>query len=550
MVLASASPTRASAAAVKAVAKWPRVFGLCVLLSGCPSTADTPTHIAPALPDDLALRLAFTDHTAAAGLGVAPTPGRLEGFSRMLGGLAAADVDDDRDVDLLLIYPGARGTLLFENVGSGQFEDCTADKIEEAALPSAAGALWLDDDGDGDLDLLVTSHSAEGARYFRQHEGVWRRDERTGIAALRYAVSPTAADVNLDGWLDLFVTHWDLSLAHFLDGEHEEEYLYLLLGGAGGFTTPSIPMGLDEDELPFSFAGHFLDLDGDRYPELLLASDFGESRVLKNDQGTVFHPLEQPLSDEHGMGAALIDFDNDGDQDWFVTSIAAPAELAHLPEAENYTGNRLYRNDGAGKFTDVSAEAFVRDGGWGWGACAADFDNDGHLDLFHTNGFEPYDRSADFFRKDPARLFLNLGDGRFVDVAPHVGLSDDNQGRGTVCFDHDDDGDVDIFVMNYRAPPRLWRNDAPARYHFLHVSLRGPAPNTRAVGAILELESGGVTQSRVITAGNTYLGQPPYRVHFGLGQHDRIEELRVHWPDGTVTTERDIAADQHLVLQR
>lgn len=523
-------------------------MGLCT--GSCQQTADAPAVLAPPLPEDLAQRLAFTDGTLGAGLDVAPTLGRREGFSRMLGGLAAADIDDDLDVDLLLVYPGVRGALLLENVGSGRFEERTATTLDEPALPAAAGALWLDDDGDGDLDLLLTSHSAEGARYFRQQEGVWRREERPGLSSLRYAVSPTAADVNLDGWLDLFVTHWDLALAHFLDRDHDEDYVYFLLGGAGGFAAPSAPVGLDEEALPFSFAGHFLDLDGDRYPELLLASDFGASRVFKNESGMAFRPLDVELSDEHGMGAALIDFDNDGDHDWFVTSIAAPAELAHLPEAENYTGNRLYRNDGAGHFVDVSDESFVRDGGWGWGACAADFDNDGHLDLFHANGFEPTDRSADFFRHDPARLFLNLGDGRFVDVAPHTGLVDNDQGRAAVCFDHDDDGDVDIIVMNYRAPPRLWRNDAPSRRHFLQVSLRGLAPNTRAVGATVELVAGGVTQTRVITAGNTYLGQPPYRVHFGLGEQILVDELRVHWPDGVVTVERDVAVDQHLLLRR
>ncbi|MFZ9887643.1 MAG: CRTAC1 family protein [Myxococcota bacterium] len=521
-----------------------------VAATGCRQAPSPPRDDTPVLPADLAQRLAFSDGTENAGLGAAPAQGRLEGFPRMLGGIAAADIDDDLDIDLLLLYPGLRGMALFENLGGGLFEEVTTLKVDAPQLIHAAGGLWLDDDGDGDLDLLITAHDLKGAHYFRQMEGHWHMEPAAGLDAVRYAVSPTAADINRDGWLDLFVTHWDLALAHFLAEDTEEELLFLLHGGADGFQPPPTAMGLDEETLPFSFAGHFIDIDEDDLPELLLASDFGESRILKNEGGVHFSRMEAPLSDEHGMGAVVFDFDNDGDQDWFVTSIATPAELAELPEAENYTGNRLYRNEGAGRFIDVTETSFLRDGGWGWGACAADFDNDGWQDLFHTNGFEPYDISASLFRKDPARLFLNLGDGRFVDVASPVGLLDDDQGRGIACFDYDDDGDVDIIIMNYRSAPRLWRNDSPSANHFLQLSLRGPPPNTRAVGATVDIDVGSATQSRVVTAGNTYIGQQPYRLHFGLGAEERVDEIRVRWPDGVVTVERDVAADQHLVLRR
>jgi hypothetical protein len=528
------------------------------LLFACAKDAPPDTGGKPALPPDLAQRIAFVDGTEAAGLGAAPTQGRLQAVHRMLGGLAAEDIDDDGDVDLLLVYPSDHGALLYENDG-GVFREVTSTRIDDAMIPAAAGALWLDDDGDGDLDLVVTAYATEGARYFRQTEGMWRYEPRAGIDQLTFALSPTAGDVDGDGWLDLFVTHWDPAARSLLgggtagtsdDSDTDDDLVFLLRGGAEGFVAAGAESGMTASALPFSFAGHFLDVSGDGYPELLLASDFGKSRVLVNDAGASFRRLEVSLTDEHGMGAALLDFDNDGDQDWFVTSIAAPAELAHLPEAVGYTGNRLYRNDGDGVFTDVSQDAFVRDGGWGWGACAADFDNDGWVDLFHTNGFDPEDRSIDFFRDDPARLFLNLQDGRFVDVAPHVGIVDADQGRAVVCVDHDDDGDVDIVVMNHRSPPRLWRNEAPSRRHFLTVDLRAPPPDTRALGATILVRTGGLTQTRVVSAGNTYLAQQPARAHFGLGDSDTVDELRVVWPDGGVTVEEDLAADQHVVIRR
>jgi hypothetical protein len=560
--LSSRARSRApSLVVVLAVAIYAPVAGVA---AGCTNedTKEAPTpprdDDRPALPADLAQRLAFVDGTAAAGLSGAPAQGPLLAIQRMLGGLAATDVDDDGDVDLLLVYPTDHGVRFFDNDG-GVFFDVTQARIDQPLLPGAAGALWLDDDGDGDLDLLVTAYASTGARYFRQTGGLWQHEPRPGIDALRYAVSPTAGDVDLDGWLDLFVTHWDLSADTFF-GDDDVAHTFLLYGGAEGFVAAAAAAGLTEDTLPFSFAAHFVDVTGDRHPELLVASDFGRSRVLEreaaaNDGGVDdgragFRRRDAPLTDEHGMGAAVFDADNDGDQDWFVTSIAAPPELAYRPEAVGYSGNRLYRNEGDGAFVDVSASAFVRDGGWGWGACAADFDNDGWVDLFHTNGFEPEEDHLDFFRDDPARLFLNLRDGRFVDVAPHVGIFDPDQGRAVACFDHDDDGDVDIVVMNHLVPPRLWRNEAPRSHHFLKVSLRAPSPNTRAIGATIVVTAGGLTQTKVVFAGNTFLGQQPDQQHFGLGAHDRVDELRILWPDGNETVQHDLVADQHVVVHR
>jgi hypothetical protein len=536
-----------------------------VVVVGCTNEGPPPAkEEAPALPADLAQRLSFVDGTAVAGLSRAPAQGPLQAMQRMLGGLAADDVDDDGDVDLLVVYPSDHGVVFFQN-DAGVFRDATQDRIDEPLLPGAAGALWFDDDGDGDLDLLVTAYAHEGARYYRQTAGQWHREARPGLDALRYAVSPSAGDVDLDGWLDLFVTHWDLAADRLLGDDADtvdEEHTFLLHGGAQGFVAAPASAGLTEGTLPFSFSTHFVDVTGDRRPELLVASDFGHSRMFFHDDvgdGDNFDTddgvdrfvvHDAPLTDEHGMGSAVFDFDNDGDQDWFVTSIAAPPALAHLPGAVGYSGNRLYRNDGDGNFVDVSDDAFVRDGGWGWGACAADFDNDGWVDLFHANGFQPENDDVDAFLHDPARLFLNLRDGRFVDVAPHVGIVDRDQGRAVACFDHDDDGDVDIVVMNHLTPPRLWRNEAPRRHHSLKVSLRAPSPNTRAIGATVVVTTGDLTQTRVVFAGNTFVGQQPDELHFGLGPHDRVDELRVLWPDGGETVQHDLAVDQHIVITR
>ena len=532
-------------------AAWTVVVTVVVLVPGCkdekPSNAQTLQP--PELPADLAQRLAFVDGTNDAGLSAAPVQNSIAPPKRMLGGLSAADIDDDGDVDLAIVYPSDRGFLLFANDG-GFFRDITGTHVDDPLLPGAAGALWIDEDGDDDLDLVVVSYANETPRFFRQTNGRWTK-EPLAFAGLRYAVSPTAGDVNGDGWLDLFVSHWNVNIDVFFgDGDIEGDLTYLLLGSPNGWVEAAPEVGLTENSLLYSFSGHFLDVTGDSLPELLVASDFGFSRIFENNGGSQFTDLETELTDQHGMGSALIDFDNDGDQDWFVTSIAAPPEYADLPEAAEYTGNRLYRNDGEGRFVDVSETAFVRDGGWGWGACAADFDNDGLVDLFHVNGFEPeLGQNLDLFLDDASRLFLNLGDGRFIDVAPHVGLVDHDQGRGVACFDHDRDGDVDIMVMNYQAPLRLWRNEAPARNRYLEVSLRAPSPNTRAIGASIEVRAGSLVQTRVVAAGNGFIGQQPDEVHFGLSENSNVDELRVTWPDGSVTVQHDVATNQRIVVR-
>lgn len=166
--------------------------------------------------------------------------------------------------------------------------------------------------------------------------------------------------MNRDGLLDLFVTHWSLPLGHFLARNQGATFTYLLVGNPGGFHSPDDGMGLGEGVFPYTFTGHFTELDDDRFPELLVASDFGQSRVLNNENESFLRSLKAKLSDEHAVGAALFDFDNDGDEDWFVTSIAAPVEFADRPEAKPCTGNRLYQNEGNGEYVEVSENALTQ----------------------------------------------------------------------------------------------------------------------------------------------------------------------------------------------
>ena len=226
------------------------------------------------------------------------------------------------------------------------------------------------------------------------------------------------------------------------------------------------------------------------------------------------------------MGAAVGDFDNDMDLDWFVSSIWAAAETTAFQRV-GITGNRLYRNDGGGNFDDATEQSGVRNGSWGWGACFMDFNNDGYLDIFHVNGFglEPFE-APEFFN-DRSRLFVSNGDGTFSEVAIELELIDTGEGRGIVCFDYDKDGDIDIFIANNGQSPSLFRNDGGNNNNFINIKLGGISPNTEGIGARVYIEVKGGKQMREIQAGSNFVSQNPAVAHFGISDAEIIDNIQV-----------------------
>jgi enediyne biosynthesis protein E4 len=288
-----------------------------------------------------------------------------------------------------------------------------------------------------------------------------------------------------------------------------------------------------------SFTASFAAIDNDGVPDLFWARDFGTSGLFSGlGDGSFSGPgsVGGIPSDENGMGMAVGDFDNDGRLDWFVTSIFDPTPASPEDPDGNWgrTGNRLYRLGDDG-WEDTSISAGVRDGGWGWGACARDFDLDGDLDLFHVNGF--FGAMATEFHADAARLFVNDGAAHFSEQAAQRGIADTGQGRAVVCADLDSDGDIDVFVQNSGSDvlgsSRLFLNNAAVAGHGISITLRQAGMNPDAVGARVHLRrSDGLTQMRELEAGGNFLGMHPIGAHFGLGAND-ITAIQVRWPAGT-----------------
>jgi len=502
----------------------------------------------------LAQNWQFTDVTTSAGFtyehGISTPAFTQVDVERFIvsTGVASGDYDNDGWIDLYVVRGDAGPNLLFRNKGDGTFEETGAAAGLDLTGVISAGPLFADFDGDGDLDLFIGAIGGLGVMppsLFRNlgdgtFEDITPAD---GIGLLNNSFSASAGDYDRDGDLDLYIAHW-------IEGGNSGVGSLFENDGNANFTDVSFTTGLfglvDSD-----FAANFSDINNDDWPDILLAADFGNSRVFINNQNGTFTNTTNPavITDENGMGAAVGDYDNDGDLDWFVSSIWDPNGISE--GNWGVSGNRLYRNLGDGTFEDATDLAGVREGYWGWASSFMDFNNDGHLDIFQVNGFTLPQGGLVLpteYYTDPSRMFVSNGDGTFTEQSTALGVDDGGQGRGIVCFDYDRDGDIDIFVANNNEAPIMYRNDGGNSFNYLDVQLAGQAPNTEAIGAKLYLTVDGVTQMRELRAGTNYASQNPASAHFGIGSATTVDELRVVWPHGHVTTMLDLPAGQQVTV--
>ncbi len=511
----------------------------------------------------------FTDVTAAAGL-YSPVDhlAITDGHWFLTAGFAVGDYDGDGWDDIFMFRGTARRASLFHNDGDGTFTD-VAQQAGLAIQVPGSGAVWGDIDRDGDLDLFLSTFEnqvfvatpsgfeiglpAGGAtpidegdppygtlrNYLFINEGDGTFTENGGSAGVSKSGRYSAAfgDLDLDGWLDLVtVSHNSGTNAIFRnrgDGTFEDR-------------TPAFIRSW-----PRLFTPRLVDYDADGDTDMLIAGDFGRSRLFRNEGDWVFTDRTDAAGvglDENGMGAAMADVDRDGDLDWFVTAIWNATPFSQ--QGWGNSGNRLYRNESTGAFSDVTLAAGVENGGWGWGASFADLDNDADEDLVMVNGWD-----EGWFASDPARAFANDGSGVFVDEAEAWGLDDAGNGRGLATFDFDRDGDLDVLMGTVDDGLVLYRNDGVARAgaHWLEVRLVATQSAPNGVGAIVRVNqgAGAPRQMRVIECGSNYLSQGPMSAWFGLGE-DALPPggitVRIEWPAGITDVQRVTDVDQRLVF--
>jgi hypothetical protein len=414
-----------------------------------------------------------------------------------------------------------------------------------------------DYNNDGHQDIYVLSFgSALGAFQTREHILYRNNGDGTftdvagaaGVDSNGPYVTTTGAcfgDYDLDGDLDLFMTVWDVI------GTDNAGHRLFRNEGDGTFsdvTSGAIDFGGDRVA---GFNPAFADMNGDGYPEILIAGDFASSRYLLNNADGTFTALSREScgfdADWNAMGSFVCDLNGDGWLDWYISNISV--EIAADPTG--YAGQVLYQNQGgANMCADIAPGAGLEVGYWGWGADGADFNNDGLVDIAQTNGWR--NGPTGTWEGRPTLLWLNDGDGTYTEVGASSGFDDRDQGRGIVTFDYDLDGDMDIAVFNNEGPVRLFRNDLTglARNSIRVVLDTSARPDLApdGYGSVIELTAGGVTQHRYVDGGPTFMAMSDLAEHFGLGVIGLVDQIVVRWNDGRTTVLTDVPVNQSVTI--
>ena len=394
---------------------------------------------------------------------------------------------------------------------------------------------------------------------------------RAGVGDEGFGTGCAFFDSDRDGDLDLYVANY-VDFRHFLATTPERRHTWRGLTvhfgprglrgepdvfyrneGDGVFTDATAAANVVDEERLYGLGVVAGDLDDDGHADLYVANDTGPNYLYRNQGDGTFEELGWMAGVAYGesgeaqgsMGIALGDYDNDEDADILVTNFWEET-------------NTLYRNDGGGEvFSDVTFAARVGLESFpflAWGTGFFDYDNDGDRDLFVANGhiFPQVDRAnlgVAYAQRN--QLFESLGDGTFneVSLAAGPGLQIEKVSRGAAFGDYDDDGDVDILVLNLNEAPTLLRNDGGNRANWLLVRTVGTASNRDGVGARVRVRCGERTQVREVASGSSYLSSSDPRLHFGLGEAARVDEVRVTWPNGLVETWRGLEANQVLVVR-
>ena len=448
------------------------------------------------------------------------------------GGVSIADVNHDGWDDVIATYP-TRSPGIFLNRCGVEFEDLAHELLPPGIGPTST-ALVADFTGDGRLDLFLGGLMEEDDRFLVGSEGGFTDQSiESGVRSEESDPRPkstfgaTAADVDLDGDLDLFISRWAEPRQTGLPSQ------LLINDGVGNFHDGSEAAGLAGLENVPAFTATFANWDNDPFPELFLTGDFGNSRFYDAVGVASYEDRTTDMglgTDENGMGSVVADMTADGVLDWFVGSIHFEEPC---PEANfGCTGNRLFAGTTPGhEFIDVTDDHGLRNGDWSWGTIVEDLDHNGTLDMIQAGGAGDLTHFAEL-RSTPAKLWLSVDQPvPAFDSAAQFGLDSLENGRGLVTTDYDRDGDLDV-LSNVRGHGLvLYRNEVATDDWLVVEPLNGHGIAATEV-VVLLTAADGETLRRDIRAGDTFVGQRAASAHFGLATVELPVRIEVTWPNG------------------
>jgi hypothetical protein len=439
-------------------------------------------------------------------------------------GIAFADINNDGFVDMYVSNKGGANKLLMNN-GDGSFKDIT--KEAGAGLDDAGfcmGSVFGDIDNDGLVDLYVPKGGrieVEANRLFKNlGDGKFVEiTDKAGVGCKEFSYSAAMADYDNDGFLDIYIANYGVGAKN------------VLYRNNGDSTFSDVTNIAGVGDASWSWNAIFADVNNDGNADIYVVNGrdpAGEpNKLYINNGDSTFSDVskEAGVADANwGLGASFADTDNDGDLDLFISNYVGP--------------NKMFLNDGTGKFEDISKQAKLDSTSWGKGPSFADINHDGFVDLYEGDC------------KVANQLYINNGDNTFTDIADEVPelKCDKVRTKGTAFADIDNDGDMDLYVVNWAAPNKLFVNEKNDG-NFLEVKLTGVVSNADAIGSKVKImKDGKLVAYRELQTASGFCAQSQKILHFGLDSANTYDVV-VTFPSGNIATLKDVKPGQIIEVK-